>query len=57
MKEMELIMGESNLRALAKERWDSRLLSILKQAEVEAVQNTSISNILCAAKDRKGEHY
>ena len=57
MKKMELIMDESNLRFLAEERWSSRLPSIIKQAEVKALHNTSISNILCATKDRKGEPY
>ena len=44
-------MGEKNLRSLAKERWRVRLPAIIKQAKVEALHNTGISNILCDAED------
>ena len=44
-------MGESNASSIAKERWNLQLPGIVKQANVEALQHSDVSQLLQGSKD------
>ena len=46
-------MGQSDLRALARERWMNLLPAVIRQAKVEALQNSNISNLLSVTNEGK----
>lgn len=54
--EMQFIMDDGNLIAIAKERWRSQIPAIIDQAKIEAPHNTRLSNILQDLQSDEGKN-